>query len=266
MARWGAGVALALLVAVMARRAGALSASGAAAAALLGTVAVGAGWDWAVLLVAYFMASSALSRLGAGRRAERTAGRIERDGPRDAIQVVANGGVFGVAALAWIATGGTGGGAGLWHLAGVAALAASAADTWATEIGTLSRSQARSILTGRAVPHGTSGGITALGLMAAFAGAAFVAATATAVGWSRDAANAAIVGGVAGAILDSLLGASLQARRFCHSCGVDTEVRVHRCGTRTVRHAGITWLDNDAVNAVSTVAGALVGAVLVSVA
>ena len=254
MARWLAGAALAVATALGARAAGALGTSGAAAAAIMGTVAVAAGWDWGAVLVAYFVSSSALSRIGRAERDRRTAGRIEKGGPRDATQVAANGGMFAIAGAGFLLSANP-----AWQVVGAAALAASAADTWATEIGTLSRSTPRSILTGRPVPAGTSGGVTALGLMAGFAGAAFVASAVSLGGWGRETVNAAVIGGVAGSVLDSVLGASLQARRWCGTCGMDTEQPVHWCGTRTDIRGGLRWLDNDGVNAASTIGGALVG-------
>ena len=56
------GGVLATGVALLARRAGSLSTSGAVAAALTGTIAVVAGWSWAVVLIVYFVGASLLSR------------------------------------------------------------------------------------------------------------------------------------------------------------------------------------------------------------
>ncbi|HEU4786617.1 MAG TPA: DUF92 domain-containing protein, partial [Gemmatimonadaceae bacterium] len=58
------GLALALFVSLAARRAGALTASGAIAATLVGALSVLAGWSWAVVIIGYFVVSSALSRRG----------------------------------------------------------------------------------------------------------------------------------------------------------------------------------------------------------
>lgn len=256
-ARWGAGAALAIAIAIGARAAGSLSGSGATAAAVLGTLAVGAGWAWGVLLVAYFVTSSALSRVGRGERDRRTAGRIEKTGARDAVQVAANGGVFGIAALAFILTREP-----AWFVVGASALAASAADTWATEIGTLARASARSILTGRVVPAGTSGGITAQGLAAGLAGAAFIGLLSAALGMPRAVVLAVVSGGVFGMLLDSVLGAGVQSRRWCAACASATEQRAHACGTRTEVRGGLPWLDNDGVNAASTLGGAIAGLLL----
>lgn len=252
---WAIGVVLAGGIAVLARRLGALSTSGGVAAAVMGTLAMGAGWDWGLVLIAYFVAASALSRFRARDKARRTEGRIEKSGARDAAQVAANGGAFALAAmLFWLSP------RPLWQAVGAAALAASSADTWATEIGTLARSAPRSILNGRLVPVGTSGGLTGLGLAAGLAGAGFVGVSVFVLGWPAAAVVAAILGGFFGCVLDSLLGATLQARRWCPACHADTERRVHHCGNATELRGGAAWLDNDGVNALSTLGGAVLGA------
>lgn len=251
---WIAGLALASAVSLAAWRWRALAPSGALAATVAGTVAVGAGWSWGIILIAYFASSSLLSRLRAAERERRVSGRVDKGGARDAIQVLANGGIFVLAATAYWNRPDA-----LWQAAGAGALAASAADTWATEIGTLARATPRSIVTGAAVPAGTSGGVTIQGFLASIAGAAFVAAIAWAFDWPVSSVAAALAGGVAGSVADSLLGATVQSRRWCAVCGMATEQRVHRCGTATTVVGGWRWLDNDGVNALATASGALVG-------
>lgn len=252
---WAAAAALAVLIATLAHRAGALSRSGAVAAMVVGTIATSAGWSWASILIAYFVTASVMSRFRAGEKEARTGGEVEKGGTRDAAQVAANGAVFAGAALLFST-----GPSALWQAVGAAALAASAADTWATEIGTLATPAPRSILDGRVVPAGTSGGVTVLGFLAGLAGAAFIATAVMLVGWPRETALSALIGGVSGCVLDSLLGATLQERRWCSACQSATERRVHRCGIQTERRGGLAWLDNDAVNALATLGGALLGA------
>lgn len=249
------GLALASAIALVAWRAHALSFSGAIAAALVGTLAMAAGWSWGVVLVSYFVSGSLLSRFRAAEKQARTGGRVEKGGARDAVQVLANGGLFAIAALGYSNSPDP-----LWQSLGAGALAASAADTWATEVGTLARAAPRSILDWRPVDVGTSGAVTVQGLLAGLGGALFVAAVVVTVRWTAAAAAAAVAGGLTGCLLDSLLGASFQARRWCPACGMVTEQRVHRCGARTTVAGGIAWLDNDGVNALSTIGGALVGA------
>ena len=243
---------LAVLVALGARVTRTLSKSGAIAAVVIGTICVAAGWSWGILLVAFFVSSSALSRLGAQPKAERTGSIAEKGDERDAGQVLANGGVYAVAALFYLAWPSP-----AWYALGAGALAASAADTWATEVGTLFGGEPRSIVSGNKVPTGTSGAISLVGTVASVAGALFIAAGATIATWTVSFAAVAI-GGIAGALADSLLGGTLQGRRWCDLCATGTERVIHTCGNPSRHVGGFARLDNDAVNAVCSGVGALV--------
>lgn len=242
------------LVALVAWGLRTLDTGGAVIATLVGTAAIGAGWRWVVVLLAYFASTAALGLYRREAKRARTAGIVEKEGPRDAVQVVANGGVFAfAAAAAW-----TG------HLSptaaaalGLGALAASAADSWATEVGTADGGPPRSILTGRPIDDGMSGGITAAGTFASIAGAAMIGSLTLFLGWPAPVALAVTAGGVAGSVADSLLGATLQARRWCPRCARATEQHIHVCGTPTAAHGGLGWLENDAVNLVTTLVGGL---------
>ena len=240
-------------MAAAAWRVRALAGSGAVAATMVGAVAVGAGWGWGALLVLYFVLSSALSRLGAEAKARRTGDVVAKGGARDALQVLANGLPFAAAAVAAMLAPDP-----RWALAGAGALAASAADTWATEVGTLLGGTPRSVIGGRPVPPGTSGAVSAAGSLAMVAGALVVALLARVLGWPPAVVPAALVGGVAGAVADTLLGATLQARRRCPRCDASTERIVHGCGTTTRPAGGLPWLDNDLVNLLASAVGGAV--------
>jgi uncharacterized protein (TIGR00297 family) len=194
-----------------------LTGGGAIAALAVGTAtAWGLGWRGCAVLFAFFITSSALTQ---HPHAGRSAG-----------QVVANGGVAAIAALA-----------GSWP-AFAGSLAAAASDTWATEIGGLSRTPPRRITTGKPVPAGTSGGITALGTGAGVLGAAFMAGVAILVASGGPRlALAVAAAGIGGMLIDSFIGATLQ--------GAEHGVRLER---------GFAWLDNDAVNLTATCAGAAI--------
>jgi uncharacterized protein (TIGR00297 family) len=252
-----AGAVLATLVAGVGWRARALTGAGAVLAACVGTLAVAAGWRWGILLILFFVASSGLSRVGSGRKAAQMRGIVAKAGARDTRQVMANGGVFAAAAagsLIWPHE--------AWSAAALGALAAVTADTWGTEIGGLARGAPRLITTWREVPPGTSGAVSIAGVVATVLGAAFIATCAALLGWGVGQAAAALVGGVAGAIADSLVGASVQERRRCTACAMDTEQRIHLCGATTVVIGGLVWLENDAVNLLSSAVGAAVALTL----
>ncbi|HET7603862.1 MAG TPA: DUF92 domain-containing protein [Gemmatimonadales bacterium] len=229
-----------------------LTASGTAGAIVVGALALAAtGWPGLLLLFAFFLPSSLVSRVS--RPPE---GGLDPKGEqRDAWQVFANGLApsLGAALAAW---------AGALDLAWMillGGLSVAAADTWATAIGSRSRRPPRHLLTGRTVPRGTNGGVTILGTIGAAAGALVVGFTAL-VGPAARPVLSAIIIGVAGMFLDAALGSALQGRFHCERCDQPSEWPRHRCGNRTVLVGGIAWLTNDAVNAMATLAGALAGA------
>jgi uncharacterized protein (TIGR00297 family) len=253
-----AGALLAAGIAGAGWHAHALTGRGAAAAAVIGTLAVAAGWNTGILLILYFVAATILTRAGAARKAQRVADIVAKGGRRDARQVIANGGAFAAAAagaLLWPHP--------VWMVAAAGALAASTADTWGTELGTLADGTPRLVTSWRPVPAGTSGAVSVPGLLATVAGAAFIATATISLGWTPADGAAVAGGGIAGALADSLLGATVQERRHCPSCNADTERPVHSCGAATRHAGGLAGLENDAVNLLSSTVGALVAAALV---
>jgi uncharacterized protein (TIGR00297 family) len=233
------GGLLAAVVALAAYRARALTIDGAAAAFVVGAIVFGGGgWAAAAVLFAFFIPSALISRHS-----------NEPASPRNGWQVLANGGVAALCALAAPR-------AAFFAAAFAGAFAAASADTWGTEIGTRSRSAPVSILTLRRVEAGRSGGVTALGTAATICGALCVAVVASAVRIAPFWCVAA--GGVAGALLDSVLGASLQALRWCPACERECETRRHECGSTTLLRRGAGWLENDGVNLAATLGGAIV--------
>lgn len=251
-----------MVIALVARRGRSLSTSGAVAAVTIGTAASAAGWNWAILLILYFVSSTALSRFGRSEKERRTTSVVEKGGTRDAAQVFANGAMFLLAAIEMAFSPDT-----RWIALGAGALAASAADTWATEIGTLYGGQPRSILSWRPLAPGMSGGVSFAGTAASVAGALFIALITFAGNSSNDRrvliACAVAVGGFAGSLADSVLGATMQSRRWCATCQRETERQVHDCGSATTARRGLAWINNDVVNFLSTVIGGLLAARLV---
>ena len=253
------GVALAGAFGVAAWRARSLDTSGALAAGVLAwlVVAVG-GAAWAVPIFGFFALSSALSRLG--RRRKRGAEALaEKGSRRDAGQVVANGGVAGALLAATVFADGSA----ALYAGFLGALAAAAADTWATEIGTLVGGPTRRLGVGPRVPPGTSGGMSVGGTVGTVLGAASVAACALPFGaLSPRAAGWVVAAGVAGSLADTVLGATVQAR-FGRPGGGVTERRVEG-GVALPLAGGVAWVGNDAVNLACTVVGAAVAAALVT--
>ncbi|MFZ5817540.1 MAG: DUF92 domain-containing protein [Bacillota bacterium] len=255
----GLGAVLAALIGLAAWRRGSLSPSGVLGAILTGTLLFGlGGWVGGLALIGFFLSSSLLSRLFRGRKADVEA-EFAKTGTRDLGQALANGGVAALAAVGYAATGEA-----AWMGAVLGALAAANADTWATELGVLAPSRPRLITTMRPVEPGTSGAVSLTGTLAALAGAGLIgliAALLDPVWWPLLGWVA--LAGLGGSLLDSLAGATVQGIYWCPACGKETERLRHRCGAETRLHRGWGWLHNDLVNLLATLAGAVVGYLVV---
>lgn len=250
------GASLSVVTGLAAHRVRMLSTSGAIVASVVGTISIAAGWSWGALLLSMFISASLLSKLGERRKTERVGRIVEKGAERDWGQVLANGGVYAGAAFGSLMAASP-----TWFAIGAGALAASAADTWATEIGTLVAGRPISIISGRRVEPGTSGAISLAGTAASVVGALFIGGVTAFADWPVPFV-AVVIGGVAGALADSLLGATVQERRWCELCKTLTERPIHSCGTPTSHAGGLVGLDNDAVNAVCSVVGALIALLL----
>jgi uncharacterized protein (TIGR00297 family) len=238
-------------VALAAWRLRAVAPSGVAAAWFTGaTIVLAAGWGWGALLVLYFVAASALSKLPARRDVD--TGITGRDHRRDAVQVLANGGIPLAAAIAWAVAPQA-----IWPLVYVTALAGASADTWATELGSRFGGTPRSIVTGRRLPTGLSGGVTIVGFAASLAAPIAIASVARLLVHPAPPFAAVIIGGVVTSLTDSLLGATIQARYYCPACNRPTEQTTHRCGQSTTRIHGVPFVTNDVVNVTSIALGLL---------
>lgn len=180
-----------------------LSLDGAAAATVIGAVTFGlGGWPTIIALLFFFLSSSIISV----NDATETTPQNRRSGR----QVWANG--FWL--VLWLITGMLVNSFVFW-MAALAAIATATADTWATELG----SRRFNVTTYRAfsltpVAAGTEGGISWPGLLASVAGSGIIAGIAW-IGFSTSVTwfTFIIVAGVAGSLLDSYLGATIQGAK-----------------------------------------------------
>lgn len=264
------GVAFALLISLVAFFLRFLTWTGALAALVLGTIVFGlGGLPWAVLLVLFFTTSSSLSLLP-DKSKDANSLLTKRHEPRNAWQVLANGGAAGIFVIVHALYS-----AQAWTWIGYAAsLASAAADTWSTEIGAFSKKQPVSMISGKQVQKGESGGITWMGTFGGILGSALIAITAILIKPADIHFQAAIFGfgsflliffiGIIGDFLDSFLGATVQVRYTCPACQISTEKHpLHTCGTLTIYSKGRKWLDNNWVNGISsTLSGILAWGVL----
>jgi uncharacterized protein (TIGR00297 family) len=264
------GFLFSALIGLAAYQRQALTLSGAVGAVLTGTLIFGfGGWTWGLLLIAFFFSSSLLSRYHELEKSV-LAEKFAKGHRRDLGQTLANGGWGAALAVAYALTPG-----GLIWAAFVGAMAAVTADTWATELGILSRGQPRLITTRRPVPVGTSGGVSVLGTAATAAGGLFIGlvtlllhglasmVAGDPLGWlDLWIIVVALAGGLVGSFVDSFLGATVQGIYYCDRCVKETEKTLHGCGHQTRLVRGYRWLNNDLVNLLSSVVGSVAAALV----
>jgi uncharacterized protein (TIGR00297 family) len=181
-------------------------------------------------LLALFVLTWCATRFGRAKK-QRLGVAEDRRG-RNAAQVAANLGVAGLAAAIALTYG-------KWYAVMVtAALAEATADTLASELGQVLGGPPFLLTTLRRVAPGTDGAISLAGTAAGMGGAAFVVLVAMpTLGLGPGGAIAAGSAAVAGLFVDSLLGATAE-----------------RTG----------WLNNDAVNFLSTLAASVIAALILA--
>jgi uncharacterized protein (TIGR00297 family) len=221
----GAAINAALAAAAYAARS--VNRSGVAAGWVLGT-AIYTFLDWRgfLLLGAFFVLGSAVTKLGYRRKAAAQLAQ-EDEGRRGARHALANVTVAALCALFAALTPHPV----LFALAFAGAFATAASDTASSEIGQLLGRRTFLITTLKPVPRGTQGAVSVEGTLAGVAASAVIAALGAAVGlypWVGVAP--VVVAAFAGITFESVVGATIERRG---------------------------WLDNEAVNFLNTLVGAL---------
>lgn len=251
------GFFISFFIALVAYRKKSLTLDGSVGATFLGTVIYAtSGLFGSVLMIMFFISSSFLSHFKKSLK-KNVVRQFEKTGHRDVFQVFANGGIGLIYSVLFYATKNPS----FLVLLGVS-FAAANADTWATELGILNRSNPVSLRTLKRVEKGTSGAVSLLGTTAALLGAMFIGLFTVlgfklfdfkSLGFSFTYAQSfAIVtlGGFAGSLIDSILGATLQGVYYSDELEGETEKSVYN-GKPTLLVRGFRVINNDIVNFLS---------------
>ncbi len=267
------GIIFILFLAIFAFKKNALTEGGTLTAIIIGLLVFLfpfspiSGRIWFALLAIFFLSSFFITKFKQNSKKEVNK-EFAKGATRDLMQVFANG--AGAALLAVIyhfyPTGAI-------FVAFATVLATVNADTWATEIGILSKRNPFLITTFKKVEKGVSGAVSLFGLLAAFIGSLAIAISAFVLVYFDNfyfSSNVFLPGGfmafvlivvifgIVGSLVDSLLGATVQIMHYCKKCKKETERQIHSCGCKTIYLKGIPFFDNDVVNLVSSlVAGGL---------
>lgn len=256
-----AGVLLAsFVVAFLAYRRGSLTGPAAVAASVLSlTLYLSGGLRMVFLLLVFFLSSTFLTHYRKRDKDQIEQELHEKKGARDTFQVFANGGAALAMSLLNVVFKQD-----VFLLASAAALAASNADTWASELGILSREKPVYILSRRPVLAGLSGGVTRFGTAAALAGGLFIGLVYGAMclfdglHFRTLLLQVALIAltGFAGSLIDSILGETVQALYTTKTSSGLTERRTEQGAANTLKH-GWRWMTNDWVNLISSTGAAL---------
>lgn len=248
----GIALCLAGLITLIAYWKKSLSRSGAWMAAVVGgIISLANRVDFIILLLLFFISSSILTRWRSDEKKKIEENLYEKTGKRDWQQVLANGAVGSICAfLYWLDP------QPAFAFAYYASLAVANADTWASEIGVLSKKDPISIIRFRRVDRGLSGGVSGLGLFASLLGGLFIGIIYGV--YTKDFQGILLLGviGFLGSILDSILGAVFQPVYWNATQKIYTEKQFdHEQQNKRIK--GVTWFTNDVVNMVVVVCGAL---------
>ncbi|MEH7224560.1 DUF92 domain-containing protein [Bacillus sp. JJ1566] len=236
-----------IAVAVAGYRLKSLTISGAAGTIIVGSaVSIGFGYRGLLLVGVFFASSSVWSKLKAGNK-ENLKNKVAKGEQRDIIQVFANGGIAALAGLMFAWTDSL-----FWLYFFIGSIAAANADTWASEIGTLSKKMPILLTKMKRVDAGTSGAVSVLGTIAGFLGSFLISLISFLV-WP-ELSVVLLVGltltGFCGNLFDTIIGATIQVVYRCSICGIETEKMLH-CGKETNYLRGLRFCNNDVVNFLS---------------
>lgn len=208
-------LALLAIAAVLLKK---LTVSAACGAWLLGiVVAMGTELTGLLLLAAFFILGTAATAYGKKRKAALQQNQ-QHPQTRSLNQVLANGGVAGLAAFASMAYFEQ---APLYQLILAASLASATADTLSSELGMVHGKNFYNILSFKKEPVGLDGVVSLEGTLFGLAGTIIIALIfALMQGFDRQFAWI-IIAGNAGNIADSLLGATLQRKKYLSNDAVN---------------------------------------------
>ena len=219
-----------------------ISLNGAIGGFLIGIMVFGSGgWLWISPLIFFFISSSILSHIRAKSRSK-----------RDIMQILANGGVPTFFALFYFFFPST-----ITLLGYLGSLSAATADTWATEIGFFSKSKPKLVFSSRAVEKGSSGAISILGTLGSAMGSFCIAIIAAFLFDFNHLIIPLILAGIIGAFFDSIVGRFIQGKYRCNICQCITEEKIH-CNKSTELVSGLNRMDNNFVNFLNTIVGAII--------
>ena len=180
----------------------------------------------------------------------------KKKGPRDIVQIICNVMCGSICILAYGITSRE-----IFAYGFFGAMAASLSDSLASELGILAKKDPVNICTMQKTKPGMSGGVTLWGLLCSLIGAMLIAVPAIFKISGIAPFIIITVSGFIAALIDSILGGSLQAKYECPVCGLISEKPLH-CDEKGKLVKGLSFLNNDGVNLLNNISGAVIAMIL----
>ena len=236
--------ALAILIPFAAYLKRSLKLSASILALVMVAVAMTVGEGYALFLLLAFVLISAIDRFCKKRSEYVNSNYTQKTGARDAVQVLANGGIAMLSVLVWHAAGNR-----TFLFCFVASLIESFGDSAASAVGITFGRQTYSICGFRKMKAGLSGGVSVEGTLACAISCIAMALIACVLGMGISIREALLtaLSAFLGCIADSVLGSVVQRKNKCACCGVITGKKAH-CNRKTEYASGVKWVNNDVVN------------------
>lgn len=195
-------------------------------------------WKFLFPLAVFFILTSGLSKALKDSSFYRTKGSR-----RDIIQVYANGGIPLLICIYDLINPNP-----IHFFLFLASVSAAMSDSWATEIGKLSKTKPISIINFQDIDHGHSGGVTRIGTLGSLLGAClFGISIWYVIPMPSFLIYGIITTGFIAGLIDSLIGASLQGKFETPTGEI---IEVYEEGS--VLKKGYSWITNDVVNLINT--------------
>lgn len=147
----------------------------------------------------------------------------------------------------------------IFLLLSFAVFSAAASDTFSSEIGMMSKGKVFSILTGKQIPNGVSGGVSIIGLLAGLLGSILLSVL-TIPEFGMSGFTAASLLGFTGTLIDSILGASIQRKYKGVKGNLQDKSEPHH----NIPISGFRYITNNAVNLITLILVPLIGYIILT--
>ncbi|WP_027634486.1 DUF92 domain-containing protein [Clostridium hydrogeniformans] len=245
------GCIISIVIAGLAFSKKSLNLSGFIGAVILGSlIYTFGGASFYSIMMVFFISSSLLTKI---KKENKLEDNYEKDKKgRNYIQVLANGGIGLILSYMFYKTNNN-----IYYLIYCISFATANADTWASEVGVLSKRSPISLITFKRIKRGESGGVSLLGTLASFMGSSLIGIFFV-IGYLNIGTEEKLVCyfilcialGFLGSIIDSILGETIQVK-YKNSKG--DIVEIYSKENQLIRVKGIPGVNNDVVNLLSNI-------------